>query len=176
MVDQPAKTLHDLVEHVARYPEDAFLFVREGLSYASHRLHGPESDAHRHLQRLLLDKDLDWADLAAMYHTQELPQPVVDAIEQAGGIDKLDRHISGRDLCWALRDFALERWGLMAPVVLDSWNIRKTRDFGQIVFGFIDFDLMRKQDGDRVEDFDDVYSFTEAFTGTFGDEHDAGDR
>ncbi len=163
MVDQPIKTLHDLVKHVGRYPEDAFLFVREGLSFASERLHGPENDAHRSLQRLLLEKELDWSDLVAMYHTQELPPPILEAIEHAGGVDQLNRHISGRDLCWALRDFALERWGMLAPIVLDSWNIRTTSDFGAIVFGFIDFDLMRKQEGDSLEDFEDVYRFDEAF-------------
>lgn len=163
MVDQPAKTLQDLVQHVGRYPEDAFLFVREGLSVASERVHGAESEAHRRLQRLLIDQDLDWSDLIALYESGQLPEPVVDAINEAGGADKLNRHVSGRDLCWVLRDYAIERWGLLASIVLRSWNIRKTDDFGRIVFGFIEFDLMRKEEGDRLEDFEEVYSFEEAF-------------
>ena len=172
MVDQPARTLQDLVKHVGRYPEDAFLFVREGLSFASERVHGEETDAHRQLQRYLLEQDLDWADLAALYHTGQLPAPLVEAVDEAGGIEKLNRHVSGRDLCWALRDFALQRWGLLAPVVLESWNIRRTRDFGQIVFGFIDFDLMRKQDGDSIDDFEEVYTFEEAFVAMFRGEYE----
>jgi uncharacterized repeat protein (TIGR04138 family) len=163
MVDQPAFTLQDIVKHVGRYPEDAFLFVREGLGVASEHVHGAETEAHRRLQKLLLAQDLDWSDLAAMYHNQQLPEPVVKAIEEAGGVDNLNRHVSGRELCWALRDFALDRWGQLAPLVLGSWNIRRTLDFGRIVFGFIDFDLMRKQDNDRLEDFEDVYNFEEAF-------------
>jgi uncharacterized repeat protein (TIGR04138 family) len=173
MVDQPAKTLQDLVKHVGRYPEDAFMFVREGLSFAAERIHGPENEAHRQLQRLLLQQGMDWSDLASLYHAGELPQPVVDAVEEAGGIDKLNRHIGGRELCWALRDYALERWGFLAPVVLRAWNIRATHDFGRIVFGFIDFDLMRKQDGDRIEDFDEVFTFEEAFDQALrGEDHD----
>lgn len=175
MVDQPSRTLQDLVNHVGRYPEDAFLFVRDGLSYASERLHGEETEAHQRLQRLLLEQGLDWPDLIALYHSGQLPEPVVELIEEAGGVDRLNRHVSGRELCWALRDYALERWGLLAPVVLRSWNIRSTRDFGHIVFGFIDFDLMRKQDGDSIEDFDDVFNFDEAFGGTFRNERDNGE-
>ncbi|MGD2108827.1 MAG: hypothetical protein PVI86_05485 [Phycisphaerae bacterium] len=163
MIDEAANTLDQLVRHVGRYPEDAFLFVREGLSYAAEEIHGPETDAHRVLYRFLSQEELDWDDLVQQYHSGALPEPVVEAIEQAGGVDALNRHVSGRELCWALRDLALKRWGIMARVVLESWNIRATDDFGRIIFGFIDFDLMRKQDGDRLEDFADTYNFGEVF-------------
>ena len=79
----------------------------------------------------------------------------------------LDRHISGQQLCMGLRDFAIDRYGLMAPVVLSHWNIRRTDDFGRIVFGFIALDMMRKQDSDSLEDFKEVYSFDEAFDEPF---------
>ena len=59
---------------------------------------------------------------------------------------------------------------MLARVVLESWNIKSTADFGSIVFGFIDLDMMRKQPEDRVEDFDEVYDFREAFDRTFGDD------
>lgn len=163
MVDQPSKTLQDLVRHVGKYPEQAYLFVREGLGFAADQIHGPETEAHKHLHHFLLKQDLDWNDLIAMYHAGELPEPVMGEIESAGGCDKLNRHVGGRELCWSLRDYALQRWGLMARVVLEDWNIRQTRDLGCIVFGFIDFDMMRKQPEDTLEDFDDVFSFDEAF-------------
>lgn len=163
MVDDPAKSLPDLVRNLERYPEEAFLFVREGLSFAAENLHGPETEAHRLLQHFLAKNDLDWDDLIAHYHSGKLPEPVIEAIEAAGGVEKLNRHVSGRELCWGLRDYALKRWGALAPVVLDTWNIRTTTDFGRIVFGFIEFDMMRKQDDDRLEDFADVYNFSDAF-------------
>ena len=166
MVDKPGKTLQDLIRHVGRYPEEAFLFIRDGLSFASEQVHGLETEAHQLLQHFLTEHDLDWSDLVAQYHKGELPEPLVEAIEAAGGCDKLNRHVSGRELCWALRDYALKRWGIMARVVLESWNIKATADFGCIVFGFIDFDMMRKQDADRMADFEDVYSFDEAFAET----------
>lgn len=167
MVDQPTKTLRDLVEHLGRYPEDAFLFVRDGLSYTAERLHGPETEIHRKLQQYLSSHDMDWSDLAEQYDAGTLPKALTKAIEAAGGCDKINRHVSGRDLCWGLRDFALERWGLLARTVLESWRVKGTHDFGEIVFGFIDFDLMRKQPEDDVDDFKEVYSFVEAFDEPF---------
>jgi len=169
MIDEAANTLRDLIHRVGRYPEDAFLFVREGLSYAAEEMHGPETDAHRALYRFLSQQDLDWDDLIQQYHGGALPEPVVEAIQEAGGVEALNRHVGGRELCWALRDFALKRWGIMARVVLESWNIRATNDFGRIIFGFIDFDLMRKEDGDALEDFTEAYSFAEVFEEPYRD-------
>ena len=167
MVDQTEHTLQDLVAHLGRYPEDAFLFVREGLSYAAERVHGSETEGHRALQHFLIQHDLDWSDLVAKYHAGELSDSVVGAIEAAGGCDKLNRHVSGRELCWALRDYALKRWGIMARVVLESWNVKSSADFGRIVFGFINFDMMRSQENDTIEDFNDVFSFDAAFDEPF---------
>ena len=163
MVNEPSRTLRDLVEHVGRFPEDAFLFVREGLGHTADQIHGPETEAHRQLQQYLLQNELDWGDLVASFHAGELPDAVVDAIEEAGGCDKLDRHVNGRELCWGLRDFALQRWGMMARAVLETWNVHKTKDFGRIVFGFIDLDLMRKQFFVYLDDSTDIYTFPQAF-------------
>ncbi|MBU0618487.1 MAG: hypothetical protein KKI02_12285 [Planctomycetes bacterium] len=71
-------------------------------------------------------------------------------------------HVSGQQLCESLRVLALESWGPLAQAVLASWNIRTTRDFGEIVFLLIRLGLMGKQDSDRIEDFDNVYNFHEA--------------
>lgn len=167
MVEKELKTLRDLVEHVARYPEEAFLFIREGLGYCTEQIHGPETPAHRALYDYITSRGLDWNDLATQYIAGTLPEPVTRAVGAAGGYEKLNRHISGRELCWGLRDYALKRWGLLSRTVLDSWNIRSTVDFGRIVFAFIDFELMQKRAEDSLEDFQDVYAFGEAFEETF---------
>jgi uncharacterized repeat protein (TIGR04138 family) len=73
------------------------------------------------------------------------------------------RHVTGQQLCMGLRALASERWGLLAPAVLATWNIRRTRDFGEMVFLLIEVDMMNRRDSDRIEDFDDVYDFAEAF-------------
>lgn len=74
------------------------------------------------------------------------------------------RHVSGPQLCAALRDYALERWGPLARTVLSRWNIHTTRDFGEMVFLMIALGVMGKQESDRIEDFDDVFQFDDAFS------------
>ena len=73
------------------------------------------------------------------------------------------RHVSGPQLCEALHDLAIRRWGLMAKTVLGNWHIRCTLDFGKIVYAMIDSRLMQKTDGDSLEDFRDVFDFDQAF-------------
>jgi uncharacterized repeat protein (TIGR04138 family) len=75
-----------------------------------------------------------------------------------------DRHISGQQLCLGLRDFAIQQYGLMAPVVLRHWHVRRTEDFGRIVFAMIAEGLMSKTNDDCMEDFRMVYDFDEAFS------------
>jgi uncharacterized repeat protein (TIGR04138 family) len=73
------------------------------------------------------------------------------------------RHVSGAELAWACRDLALQQYGLTAKTVLAHWGIRTTRDLGEIVYALVDVSLLSTQPGDRVEDFDDVYDFQDAF-------------
>ena len=47
--------------------------------------------------------------------------------------------------------------------VLKGWNIRRTRDFGEMVFLLTGIGLMGKQESDHIEDFDEVYDFNDAF-------------
>lgn len=74
------------------------------------------------------------------------------------------RHVSGRELCEGLRQLASSTWGPLARMVLERWGIRRTRDFGEMVYFLIGLGLLGKQDEDRIEDFDEVYSFDEAFS------------
>lgn len=86
--------------------------------------------------------------------------------------DDEPRHVTGGELCLALRDLARERWGPLAHLVLEHWNIRRTRDFGEMVYLMITIELMGRQDSDRIEDFDNVYDFASAFAEyAFDDSH-----
>jgi uncharacterized repeat protein (TIGR04138 family) len=90
----------------------------------------------------------------AVEHVHEDPEALAEE----------DRHITGQQLCLGLRDFAIEKYGLLAPVVLEHWRIRRTYDFGRIVFAMIDAGLMTKTSSDTLEDFQAVYDFDEAFS------------
>ena len=50
----------------------------------------------------------------------------------------------------------------MAKLVLASWGIHSTSDFGEIVYNLIRIGKMSKSDDDRREDFDNVYDFEQA--------------
>ncbi len=79
-------------------------------------------------------------------------------------MSEADRHINGQQLCLGLRDFAIQQYGLMAAVVLGHWNVRRTEDFGRIVFAMINEGLMSKTPEDSMDDFRTVYDFEEAFS------------
>jgi uncharacterized repeat protein (TIGR04138 family) len=73
------------------------------------------------------------------------------------------RHVSGAELAWACRDFALQQFGLFAPHVLEHWGVTRTDDFGRIVFTLVEVGLLVTQPGDREQDFESVFDFGEAF-------------
>lgn len=121
-----------------RYKIDAYQFVRAGLGYAQEVLElgreGPAQEA---------DPEASEDDPA------EPPRKV--------------RHVTGQDLSHALRQLALDQYGLMARLVLKSWGITSTSDFGEIVYNLIKIGEMTRSDSDRREDFDNVYDFAAAF-------------
>ena len=73
------------------------------------------------------------------------------------------RHVSGPELAWACRDFARQQFGLLAPVVLGHWGIKRTEDLGRIVYTLVEVGLLVTQPGDSESDFEGVYQFAEAF-------------
>ena len=73
-------------------------------------------------------------------------------------------HVSGQQLCWGLRNYAVEKYGILAHTVLEHWGIVRTGDFGRIVFAMVDNKLMQKTDDDDVRDFHNVFDFRAAFS------------
>jgi uncharacterized repeat protein (TIGR04138 family) len=82
--------------------------------------------------------------------------------------DEEVRHVTGQQLCEAIRRYALQQFGPLAKQVLNHWGIRSTGDFGDIVFNLIDIGQMKKTESDRREDFDDVFDFDDGLQETFG--------
>ena len=78
-------------------------------------------------------------------------------------LDELELHVSGQQLCMGLRDFAIERFGILAPVVLRHWGVHRTEDFGAIVFRLVDMEILRTSPQDTEDDFRSVFNFDEAF-------------
>lgn len=123
----------DARQKAGPFPLPAYEFVRAGLAFTARGVHGEEPAKLRN------------AD------TSE-----VDRAEES-------RHVSGRQLCMGLRDYAQRQYGRLAKTVLQRWHIHTTEDFGKIVFAMIDAGMMRKTDEDSVEEFRDVFRFEDAF-------------
>ena len=133
----PSHPIAKLLAKDRRYKFDAYVFVFEALNYA---------------QKVL--------GFGAEQASEEG--------ESGGGTDKrAERHLTGQQLCEAIRQFALEQYGYMAKCVLNSWGVHSTSDFGNIVFNLIDIKQMKKTKHDRREDFDNVFDFEEGLLQDF---------
>jgi uncharacterized repeat protein (TIGR04138 family) len=72
-------------------------------------------------------------------------------------------HVTGQTLCEGLKKLALEKWGGLAMLVLNTWGVKTTRDFGEIVYLLITHKWMSAQPTDTIDDFNDVYDFKAVF-------------
>ena len=124
------------------YPIEAYQFVQEGLSHTVERMQGHARAS---------------VGSAAVGSPRSLTPDFDDADT---------RHISGQQLSLGLRDYAIERYGMLAPTVLRHWNVLRTEDFGRIVYRLIELGMMSKTPEDSIRDFSSVFDFEEAFSRT----------
>lgn len=75
----------------------------------------------------------------------------------------VQRHVTGRELVEGIRTFAIQEFGPVSKMVLNSWGITKTDDFGDIVFNMVEKGIMGKTDTDQKVDFAGAYDFEDAF-------------
>jgi uncharacterized repeat protein (TIGR04138 family) len=134
--------LLQLLREDTRYKPEAYEFVRVALSYAQNVLQmGAPSPTDIEEQQI------------EEQQIEEQPQ--------------VEPHLTGQQLCEAIRLYAIEQYGYMAKVVLNNWGLHTTSDFGEIVYNLIRIGEMKKSKSDRREDFNDVYDFNEAFQRCF---------
>lgn len=143
MPNEPHSVLQ-LIKDDPRYSIDAYVFVREALAYAADALE---------LGSLPAAESAEAAESA--------PDEEVDKTEES------ERHLTGQQLCEAIRLYALNQFGYMAQVVLGSWGVSTTSAFGDIVYNMIDAGLMKKSPQDRRSHFDQVFEFKEVFESKF---------
>lgn len=77
------------------------------------------------------------------------------------------RHVTGKELLLGFRDYTVKEYGPMSATLLEDWGIEKCRNIGEIVFLFIESGVFGKQDSDTLDDFDEIYTFEEAFVEPF---------
>lgn len=139
------QAMYYLLQQDPRYKYEAYQFVREALAFAQENM--PVSWPEGSVAPVPAARDAD--------DSTEVAQPSIGC------------HVTGQQLCEACRLYGLQQYGYLAGMVLDSWGVRSTGDFGEIVYNLIRIEQMRKSDSDRREDFDDVYSFETAFEPQF---------
>lgn len=129
---QPGTDMAKLLAEDKRYRFEAYLFVFEALTYANTVL-----------------------GLGTEEESEPLDEEFEDNYQNSGP----EEHVTGQQLCEAIRSYAHEQYGFMAKAVLNSWGVYRTGDFGDIVFNLIRIGRMKKTRHDRRCDFDDVYDF-----------------
>ena len=88
---------------------------------------------------------------------------VLAALEfQQGRMDER-RHLTGRELAGAVRDLALEKFGVMARMVLEHWGVKGSADIGDVVFTLVECSLLQALPTDTRDDFVDAVDFDRAF-------------
>jgi uncharacterized repeat protein (TIGR04138 family) len=134
----PSHPIAKLLKDDRRYKIDAYAFVFEALNFAHTQL-GMGTDR----------------------------PPEAEEEPEEGAPREAERHLTGRQLCEAIRQYALEQYGFMAKCVLNSWGVTSTSDFGEIVFNLIGIGQMRKTSDDHREDFDNVFDFNTGLEQSF---------
>ena len=76
-------------------------------------------------------------------------------------------HVSAIELLEGFREYSLQQFGPMGLTVLEYWGVRSTGDVGRMVFNLIEAGVFGRADDDRIEDFENGFSFEEAFVAPF---------
>ncbi len=74
-----------------------------------------------------------------------------------------DRHVSGREVLVGMRACATQQFGPLAAHVWRSWGVRESLDWGRIVFLLVDNGMLKRQEGDTIEDFSENFDFDQVF-------------
>ncbi|MCX5683529.1 MAG: hypothetical protein NT049_07585 [Planctomycetota bacterium] len=76
-------------------------------------------------------------------------------------------HVTGRELCEGMCEFALAQFGRLARTVLSHWGVRRSEDVGEIVFNMVEVGLLKKREEDTRADFVGAVNFEEALDRAF---------
>lgn len=127
-----------IVAKDTRYDADAYDFLREALDFTQKSLGRNEATKRR-----------------------EATGGTTGNAPEAG------HHVSGQQLLAGVREYALQRFGPMTFMVFESWGVKSTDDFGEIVFNMVAEGLLGKTENDSREDFKGVYNFDTVFRQPF---------
>ena len=96
------------------------------------------------------------------YHP-EAYEFVMEALSHTQRKFKKAKHVTGPELLTGIKGLLLKKFGPMALTVLKYWGIKKTDDFGNIVFNLVEHKILAKDTEDHYESFKNAYDFEEVF-------------
>ena len=73
------------------------------------------------------------------------------------------KHISGHEFLEGIKGLLIKKFGPMTIPVLNYWGVKKTEDFGNIVFNMEQYKIIARDSQDQYETFKDGYDFQEVF-------------
>ena len=90
------------------------------------------------------------------------------ALQRLGRADqKKPAHVRGEELLESFRALALKDFGPMAKTVLNDWGISTCTEVGEVVFHLVQHGILGKSETDKIDDFQEIYTFREAFESPF---------
>ena len=90
------------------------------------------------------------------------------ALQRLGRADqKKPAHVRGEELLESFRALALKDFGPMAKTVLNDWGISTCTEVGEVVFQLVQHGILGKSETDKIDDFQEIYTFREAFESPF---------
>ena len=144
LTPEDCKQIVEMARERRRFTPEAYLFVFHALRYAVEELgYGASAPSDR--------------PPAAAAEPKAAREDA--SSEEVTAETLVEPHITGQQLCEAMRQLALREFGYMAHTVLKCWGLTRTGDFGEMVYHLIELGLMKKTDRDRREDFEDVFDF-----------------
>ncbi len=133
-----SEELSKLLESDKRYKKAAYEFVLDCLKYANDVL------------------EMGKTNTAAADHDED-DEPPLEA----------ENHITPRELCRAVKVYAVNQYGLMAKATLNNWGIHSTEDIGQIVCSLVKCGALFADENDDIKQFDNLFDFDDAFDEQF---------
>ena len=113
---------------------------------------------------LVVAKDATYDKNAYIFLRESLDFTVKNSSSRSGSDD---RHVSGEELLFGFRDFALQEFGPMSQTVLEEWGVKESADVGSMVFNLVEVGAFGRTENDSPKDFLDVFDFNETFVKPF---------
>jgi len=113
----------------------------------------------------IVEKDQRYSPTAYSFVREGLDHTLKILKKNAG--TSTNTHVSCHELLDGLRDYTIKEFGPMGKTVLNEWGINNCADFGHIVFNMVEHGILGKSENDRLDAFEEIWSFDDAFVKPF---------